>query len=96
MKFLPLGLPAILASTIVNAACAPRASVCNTTWHPLTAWEFTAALNPGYNIGNTLDAEPDETSWGQPAIVQSTIANIKAKGFRGIRLPGMYTYLRSF
>lgn len=74
----------------VVARTARAATTCNTTFREVSASTFAAALNPGYNIGNTMDAIPNETSWGQPLIVPSTIANIKAQGFRGIRLPGTY------
>jgi endoglucanase len=42
----------------------------------------------GWNLGNTLDAVPDEGSWNNPAVKESTFDDIKASGFKGIRLPG--------
>jgi endoglucanase len=44
----------------------------------------------GWNLGNTLDAVPDEGSWNNPAVKESTFDDIKAAGFKGIRLPGVY------
>ena len=38
---------------------------------------FVAAMQPGYNVGNSLDAIPTETSWGNPPISQALLAKIK-------------------
>lgn len=45
-------------------------------------------MNPGWNLGNTLDAVPDETSWGNILTPASVFDDVKAKGFKGVRLPG--------
>lgn len=45
------------------------------------------AMQPSWNLGNTLDAIPDETSWGNLPITESLLSTIKAEGFRSIRLP---------
>lgn len=80
-----------LAVSSVLAVLAPSAVVaqvqCSNTFEPITAQEWNDGANPGWNIGNTLDATPDETSWGQPRVVNSTITNVKSAGFRGIRIP---------
>ncbi|KFA49921.1 hypothetical protein S40293_01290 [Stachybotrys chartarum IBT 40293] len=80
-----------LAVSRVLVVLAPSAAVaqlqCSNTFEPITAQEWNDGANPGWNIGNTLDATPDETSWGQPRVVNSTITNVKSAGFRGIRIP---------
>lgn len=38
---------------------------------PHDAMDAVAAMQPGWNLGNTLDAIPDETSWGVWALYQS-------------------------
>ncbi|MFC3889878.1 cellulase family glycosylhydrolase [Lentzea rhizosphaerae] len=54
----------------------------------LTAMEHTAAMQPGWNLGNTLDATgPDETSWGNPRVTEALLDNVKAQGFKSIRIP---------
>jgi endoglucanase len=53
--------------------------------------ETVAAMQPGWNVGNTMDAVPDETSWGNPRITRELLANIKAQGFNSIRLPVTWT-----
>ncbi|QSB16590.1 cellulase family glycosylhydrolase [Natronosporangium hydrolyticum] len=47
-----------------------------------------AAMEPGWNLGNSLDAVgDDETAWGNPWITQELIQNIRAEGFNSIRIP---------
>jgi aryl-phospho-beta-D-glucosidase BglC (GH1 family) len=49
---------------------------------------YVSAMQPGWNLGNTLDATgADETSWGNPAVTQSFIQQIAAQGFKSIRIP---------
>jgi aryl-phospho-beta-D-glucosidase BglC (GH1 family) len=52
-----------------------------------TATSVVAAMQPGWNLGNSLDAVGGETGWGNPVITQDLINNIKAQGFKSIRLP---------
>ena len=67
------------------------------------AFTFVKNLRVGYNLGNTLEANPDintatwidfskgteawETAWGQPVTTQEIIDDIAAKGFNIIRVP---------
>jgi endoglucanase len=53
----------------------------------LTAIETVEAMEPGWNVGNTLDAIPDETSWGNPLISGELLDTVKAAGYKSIRLP---------
>ena len=48
---------------------------------------YVEAMQPGWNLGNTLDATPTETSWGNPPATQALIQQIKAQGFKSIRIP---------
>ena len=55
---------------------------------PGNAIAVVAAMQPGWNLGNSLDSTgPDETSWGNPTITQALINNVKAQGFKSIRIP---------
>lgn len=45
------------------------------------------AMQPGWNLGNTLDADGSETAWGNPEVTQELIAAIKAQGYNSIRIP---------
>ncbi|MEV0895838.1 cellulase family glycosylhydrolase [Actinoplanes sp. NPDC049802] len=53
-----------------------------------TAATITKAMQPGWNLGNTLDATgADETSWGNPRVTRELLKNIRAQGFKSIRVP---------
>ena len=51
------------------------------------AMRFVEAMQPGYNVGNSLDAIPTETSWGNPPISQALLAKVKSLGYKSIRIP---------
>ncbi|MFE7278054.1 cellulase family glycosylhydrolase [Streptomyces sp. NPDC057623] len=46
-----------------------------------------AAMQPGWNMGNTYDAIPDETSWGNPPVARALLQKVRSQGFKSIRLP---------
>jgi hypothetical protein len=48
---------------------------------------YVTAMQPGTNWGNTLDAVPNEFSWGAPATTQAMIQGLAAKGYKSLRLP---------
>ncbi|MBW6432285.1 cellulase family glycosylhydrolase [Actinoplanes hulinensis] len=53
-----------------------------------TAAAITKAMQPGWNLGNTLDATgADETSWGNPRVTRELLRGIRAQGFKSIRIP---------
>jgi len=52
-----------------------------------SAQSVVAAMQPSTNIGNTLDAIPDETSWGNPPITKALFDAYRAQGFRSVRIP---------
>ncbi|WP_329223642.1 cellulase family glycosylhydrolase [Streptomyces sp. NBC_01485] len=54
---------------------------------PANAMDAVAAMQPSWNLGNTLDAIPDETSWGNPLTTKATFDAVKAQGFRSVRIP---------
>lgn len=49
------------------------------------------ALAPGWNLGNSFDASPQVTSWGNPVPSQTLIAGVKAAGFNSLRIPVTWT-----
>jgi endoglucanase len=49
------------------------------------------AMSPGWNLGNTFDADPKETSWGNPETTQAMIQTVKAAGFNTMRIPVTWT-----
>ncbi|MFE4799403.1 cellulase family glycosylhydrolase [Streptomyces sp. NPDC056708] len=54
---------------------------------PARAMDAVAAMQPSWNLGNTLDAIPDETSWGNPKATRELFKTIRAQGFRSVRIP---------
>jgi aryl-phospho-beta-D-glucosidase BglC (GH1 family) len=52
-----------------------------------TAEEQVAAMEPGWNVGNTLDALGGETAWGNPLITEELLQTVRAAGYNSIRLP---------
>jgi endoglucanase len=53
----------------------------------LTSVELTARMVPGWNLGNTLEALPNETSWGNPLTTQRLLDSVKGAGFNSVRMP---------
>ena len=44
-------------------------------------------MSPGINLGNTLEAIPAETSWGNPIPTETYMRAVRKAGFRSIRIP---------
>ncbi|TQE23928.1 cellulase [Streptomyces ipomoeae] len=64
----------------------PKASAA-TAPVPGNAMAAVAAMQPGWNLGNSLDAIPDETDWGQPRTTKALLDSVRPRGFRSIRIP---------
>ncbi|GAB1314615.1 hypothetical protein MFIFM68171_04825 [Madurella fahalii] len=99
MKALEAAAIALVAAHSVSAnptrhtAWLKRESACDcasAAFKPLSAQEWVKAANPGWNIGNTLDALPDEGSWNNPRFQESTLDYVKAAGFKSVRIPVTY------
>ncbi|PKY08639.1 endoglucanase B [Aspergillus campestris IBT 28561] len=60
---------------------------CPGSFEDISAADYVANLHPGWNVGNTLDAVPDEGSWNNPAVEAATFDQAKSAGFKSIRLP---------
>nr|WP_173084475.1 cellulase family glycosylhydrolase [Phytohabitans rumicis] len=59
----------------------------STSPQPGNAMATVAAMQPGWNLGNTLDAIPDETAWGNPLTTQTLLRHVRSQGYNSIRLP---------
>ncbi|AXE90433.1 cellulase family glycosylhydrolase [Streptomyces sp. Go-475] len=78
-----LGLAAVLPLAWGGtAAAAPERDAS-----PSDRMAVVADMQPSWNLGNTLDAIPDETSWGNPPVTKALFDAVKAKGFRSVRIP---------
>ncbi|GAA0374605.1 hypothetical protein GCM10009541_16320 [Micromonospora gifhornensis] len=52
------------------------------------AMAYVAAMQPGWNLGNTFDSVgDDETAWGNPRVTEAQLDAIRAQGFNSIRIP---------
>jgi aryl-phospho-beta-D-glucosidase BglC (GH1 family) len=59
------------------------------------AMDAVAAMQPSWNLGNTLDAFPTETSWGNPLVTKQLFDTVKAEGFRSVRVPVTWSSYQS-
>jgi len=48
-------------------------------------------MSPGWNLGNSFDSAPNETSYGNPTPTQTLINAVHAAGFKTLRLPVTWT-----
>jgi len=96
--FVPLGLAAALAGCAAGAAgpnTLPAASVAGTAgttgMRELTSLQLSKEMSPGLNLGNTLEALPTETAWGNPPTNQAVMNAFKEAGFKTVRIPVAWT-----
>ncbi|MCX5366988.1 cellulase family glycosylhydrolase [Streptomyces sp. NBC_00124] len=54
---------------------------------PASAKDAVAQMQPSWNLGNTLDAIPNEDSWGNGQTSKATFEKIAKDGFRSVRIP---------
>lgn len=86
-------LAALTAGLALSASLAAPAGAQTTPERRLTAAtgsavEVVAAMQPGWNLGNTLDAVgADETAWGNPRVTQALFDQIEKQGFNSVRVP---------
>ena len=86
----PLALSALLAAcggTGAGSGMTPAGGPAPRGMRDLTSVQLAKEMIPGINLGNTLEAIPAETSWGQPLTTQATMDGYKAAGFKSVRIP---------
>ncbi|KAJ4286290.1 hypothetical protein N0V90_013324 [Kalmusia sp. IMI 367209] len=84
---------ATTAGSSSTASAVPSGGVkCTGTFTPVSASAFVQAMNPGWNLGNTLDAVENEGDWNNPPVVATTFDDIKTAGYKGVRLPVTWAY----
>jgi endoglucanase len=74
-------------SPSVSPSSSPSASPSTSPQPPGNPMATVAAMQPGWNLGNTLDAIPDETAWGNPLTTQTLLRHVRSQGYKSIRLP---------
>ncbi|MCX5425932.1 cellulase family glycosylhydrolase [Streptomyces sp. NBC_00078] len=78
--------------SLSGAAAFGAADVHGTALHPVVrvpakAIDAVAQMQPSWNLGNTLDAIPNETAWGNALTTKATFDTIAAAGFHSVRIP---------
>ncbi|MCG5220321.1 cellulase family glycosylhydrolase [Streptosporangium soli] len=92
MKTTPLSRAAsVLIALITALGLTVSPTAASTEKRVRSATEIVAAMQPGWNLGNTLDAIPDETSWGNPLATKALFDKIRSEGFRSVRIPITWT-----
>ncbi len=90
-KKLKLSVVSVLMSLLVlcstELAAAADAESSQTQMRGLSASELVADMGAGWNLGNSLESENNETYWGNPATTKAMIDKIAAKGFKTLRIP---------
>ncbi|TIC93914.1 Endoglucanase B [Colletotrichum higginsianum] len=79
------------SSSSASASASAAPSACPGTFADVSAADFVKAMSPGWNLGNTLDAIPNEGSWNNPPVVERTFDDVKAAGFKSVRIPVTYS-----
>lgn len=76
-----------LLSVLLTLVAAGGLTAGTSAAAPMDPMKAVAAMQPGWNLGNTLDAIPDETSWGNPLTTKALFDTIRAQGFHSVRIP---------
>ncbi|MGI5186926.1 cellulase family glycosylhydrolase [Promicromonospora sp. CA-289599] len=97
-KLVALAAGLALTASLAAPAGAQTAPARSQSDAPTSAAEIVAAMQPGWNLGNSLDAQccgdGGETAWGNPRVDDTFFDDIKAEGFNSVRIPvswGKYT-----
>ena len=85
-----MALSAMSFSAFTTVAEEPANDVFDTT----NQKQITEAMEPGWNLGNQLEAvngkTPEETAWGNPVITGQIFKTVKEAGFKSVRIPVSY------
>lgn len=95
--FVLLGAAALLTGCLTDKNPVPEEAATGDEPYPVTggspgirdvtAQEIVDEMFLGWNLGNTLDAHPEETSWGNPPTTQAMIDAVRDAGFNTVRVP---------
>ncbi|GAA4621969.1 cellulase family glycosylhydrolase [Cellulomonas oligotrophica] len=90
-RTLATGLAALVTATALAVTAAAPASAGPGRDRPVrtpSAAQVVAGMQPGWNLGNTLDAVgADETAWGNPRATRELFDAVEDAGFRSVRVP---------
>ncbi|GAA0562533.1 glycoside hydrolase family 5 protein [Rhizomicrobium electricum] len=81
-------LAAVAAAVMLTSvACGETAAKAPGPMREISSVEMAKEMSPGWNLGNSLEALPGETSWGNPPANQDLFNAVKAAGFKSVRIP---------
>ena len=83
-----------LSAMSFSAFSTVSAEPANDVFDNLDQKQITQAMEPGWNVGNQLEATttgtPNETAWQSTKITKELIQAVKAQGFKSVRIPISY------
>jgi endoglucanase len=85
---------AVLAALLAGGSAwsaDPGTAPASAGMRELTGLQLSQQMSPGLNLGNTLEALPTETAWGNPLTNQAVMNGFKAAGFKTVRIPVAWT-----
>jgi endoglucanase len=84
-------MKAFLAAVLIVLALAAgkpvQAQSGSAAMRDITSLQLSKLMAPGWNLGNSLEASPNETGWGNPVVSQALLTAVKAAGFKSVRIP---------
>ena len=90
LNYISVPLRTAFVAALATASCLSSAFASNRL-EELDSTNAVRLMSPGINLGNTLEAIPKETSWGNPNPTQAFFNGVRAAGFRSIRIPVAWT-----
>jgi endoglucanase len=82
-----LGLLLVFAMVTVGGNVIASAATVHKDKQDITSLQIVKNMKLGWNLGNTFDGGPKETSWGNPKTTRAMIDTIKKEGFNTVRIP---------
>lgn len=88
-SFLSLSIVTALLLSLFSSVAVADSNKDQATATPKSKIQsYVNDMQPGWNLGNTLDATgADETSWGNPRVTKELIKKIASQGYKSIRIP---------
>ena len=77
----------LLLGIILAGGCGLFAQGAPGVMRDITPKQFVLDMKIGWNLGNTMEANPGETGWGNPKTTPAMIDAVKAMGFKTVRIP---------
>ncbi|KAH7361744.1 endoglucanase B [Plectosphaerella cucumerina] len=81
-------------SSSSSSSAQPTASpgVCSGSFSKISAQTWSSGANPGWNLGNSLDAIPNEDSWNNSPVESVVFDHVVEQGIKSVRIPVTYTH----